>query len=77
MPHEFTEWEKEAEPLAGSTRGGGPPQKITGFGVLDPPVPPKKRPTRLPPIPASWLVRVFAAIILIGFVIGAFLLLLR
>lgn len=77
MPHEFTEREKEAEPLAGSNRGGGPPRKITAIGVLDPPVPPKKRPTSLPPIPASLLVRVFAAIILIGFVLGAFLLLIH
>lgn len=76
MPYESTEWEHEPEPQASSSRGGIPPRKITGVGVLDPPVPPKRRPGPLLPIPASTLKRIFAAIILIGIVIGTALLLL-
>jgi hypothetical protein len=75
MPHEFTDWEQEPEAQAGSSRRGGPPRKFTGVGVLDPPVPPKRQRGPLPPIPASWLIRILAAIILIGIVVGALLLL--
>src|SRR5271168_2585411 len=50
-------------------------RKITGVGVLDPPVPPRKQPGPLTPIPASWLKRAIAVIILIGVAITAALLL--
>ena len=75
MPYEFTDREYEPEAQASASRGALPPRKITGVGVLDPPVPPKKQPGPLPPIPASWLKRAVAVIILIGIaVIAAFLL---
>jgi hypothetical protein len=66
MPYEFTDREYEPEAQASASRGGVPPRKITGVGVLDPPVPPKKQPGRLTPIPASWLKRAIAVMILIG-----------
>lgn len=66
MPYEFTDREYEPEAQASSSRGGVPPRKFTGVGVLDPPVPPKKQPGPLTPIPASWLKRAIAVIILIG-----------
>ena len=66
MPYESTDRENEPEPQASSSRGGLPPRKIAGVGVLDPPVPPRKRPGPLTPIPASWIKRIFAVIILIG-----------
>jgi hypothetical protein len=75
MPYEFTKREYEPEPQAASSRGGLPPRKITGVGVLDPPVPPKKRPGPLTPIPASLLKRILAVIILIGVAVIAALLL--
>ena len=76
MPYEFTEFEREPEPQPSSSHGGGPPRKITGVGLLDPPVPPKRQPGPLLPIPASLLIRIFAWIILIGFLLASFLLLL-
>jgi hypothetical protein len=66
MPYEFTDREYEPEAQASSSRGGVPPRKFAGVGVLDPPVPPKKRPGPLTPIPASWLKRAIAVIILVG-----------
>ena len=75
MPYEFTEWEQEPEPQASSSRAGGPPRKITGVGILDPPVPPKRQ-NPLLPIAGSMFVRIFAAIILIGMVVVTFLMLL-
>jgi hypothetical protein len=74
-PYEFTDREYEPEPQASSSRGGLPPRKITGVGVLDPPVPPKKRPGPLTPIPASWLKRAVAVIILIAIAATAAMLL--
>jgi hypothetical protein len=69
MPHEFTEYEDEPEPQSSSAHGGSPGQ-LTGAGILDPPVPPR-RPRRPPsPIPAlGWPVwmRVCAAIALACF----------
>jgi hypothetical protein len=77
MPYEFTDREYEPEPQASSSRGGLPPRKITGVGVLDPPVPPKKQPGSLTPIPASLLKRVLAVILLIGVAVIAALLLMQ
>jgi hypothetical protein len=51
MPYEFTDREYEPEAQASASRGGIPPRKITGVGVLDPPVPPKKQPGPLTPDP--------------------------
>jgi len=50
MPYEFSEWDDEPEPQAGSSRLGGPPGKSIGIGVLDPPGPPSK-----PGLPRVWL----------------------
>jgi hypothetical protein len=76
MPYDFTEWEKEPEPQTSSSRSSGPPRKLTGIGVLDPPVPPKRQPGPLPAIPASTWLRIFAAIVLIGIAALTFLMLL-
>ena len=69
MPYEFAENEYELDPQASSARGGGPPRKRTGIGVLDPPFPPKRPPgailTRL-------LWRMAAALLLAGLVIMTF-----
>jgi len=77
MGYQYSEREHELEPQASSSRGGNPPRKITGVGVLDPPVPPRKPPGPIAPIPASWLVLVFAAVILIGLFASALLVLLH
>jgi hypothetical protein len=66
MPYEFTEWEPEPEPLASSAHSGAPPRKRIGVGVLDPPVPPRKPVAPIPGIPASTLLRIFAALLLAG-----------
>ncbi|MGB6199083.1 MAG: hypothetical protein WA871_12555 [Candidatus Acidiferrales bacterium] len=74
MPHQFAEYEEEPEAAASSARGGSPPRKFTGAGILDPPVP-YKRPRSPSPIPAlTWLfwLRACAAIILGG--LGALIL---
>jgi hypothetical protein len=73
MPYEFTEWEPEPEPVASSNRSGGPPRKVTGVGVLDPPVPPKRAIGPIPRIPASLLLRIFAALLLAGIGVAFFL----
>jgi hypothetical protein len=75
MPYEFHEWEEELAPQASSARIGGPPRKAAGIGVLDPPGPPKRPPGPLAAFPSSFLVRVFAGVILAGLAISLFLLL--
>jgi hypothetical protein len=65
MPYEIAEWEQEPEAqTSGPT--GGPPQKSTGIGVLDPPVPPKKPLGPIPGIPASWPLRILAGMLLVA-----------
>lgn len=66
MPYEFREWEQELAPQASSARLGGPPRKLTGTGVLDPPRPPRRPPGPLATLPASFLKRLLAALILAG-----------
>ena len=73
MGYEFIEREDELEAQASSSRGGLPPRKITGVGVLDPPVPPKRQPVPTPSIPASRLVRIFAVMLLVGLFVTAIL----
>jgi hypothetical protein len=75
MGYEYHEREQELEPQAASSRGSLPPRKITGVGVLDPSVPPRRPPGPIAPIPASWLVSAFAAMLLIGLFVSAILLL--
>lgn len=74
MPHEFHPREEEPEAEAGGRRIGGPPNKHTAAGVLDPPVPPRKPPGPIPAIPRSTLIKIFAIVILLGLAVGAFLL---
>jgi hypothetical protein len=59
MAYQYTEWENEPEPQASSSRSGGPPEKITGIGILDPPLPPANR---TPGIPVG---RIIATVILV------------
>ena len=73
MPYEFSEWEHEPETQTSSSRGGGPPQKITGVGLLDPAVPPKRQGPVFP-ISTTMFLRIFAAIVLVGMLVGMFLL---
>jgi hypothetical protein len=66
VPYDFTENEHELDPQAFSARGGRPPRKRSGIGVLDPPFPPKRPPGPIPAAPTSLLFRVFAGLILVG-----------
>jgi hypothetical protein len=61
MAYEFSEWEQEPEPQQSSGHSVIPPRTITGVGVLDPSVPPKK--------PPSVLLRILAALVLVGVVV--------
>jgi len=64
MPHDFAEYEPDLEPQASSARGGGPPPKFTGVGVVDPPRPPKRPLRPIPFSPTSLLWRIAAALLL-------------
>lgn len=66
MPYDFAENEFELDPQAASARGGGPPGKRTGIGVLDPPFPSKRPPGPIPAVPSSLLFRIFAGLLLAG-----------
>lgn len=66
MPYDFAENEFELDPQAASARGGGPPRKRTGIGVLDPPFPPKRPPGPIPTVPSSLRIRIFAGLLLAG-----------
>jgi len=76
VPYEFAENEYELDPQASSTRGGGPPHKRTGTGVLDPQFPPKRPPGPIPAAPTSLLWRMAAALLLTGLAAAILLLLL-
>ena len=65
MPYEFAENEFELGPQASATRGGGPPHKRTGIGVLDP-FPPKRPPGPIPAAPTSLFWLMAAALLLAG-----------
>jgi hypothetical protein len=75
VPYDFAENEYELGPQAYSARGGGPPRKQTGIGVLDSPFPPKRPPGPVPAIPSSLLFRIFAGLILAGLAVALFFLL--
>ena len=75
MPYEFDENAFELEPVASSARSGGPPRKLTGIGVLDPPVPPKRPPGPIPFSPASLFLRVLGGLLLLGLASGILFLL--
>jgi len=65
------------EPQASSARGGGPPRKFTGIGVLDPPRPPKRPLGPIPSSPTSLLWRIAATLLLAVIAAMMFFLLLR
>jgi hypothetical protein len=69
MPYEFTEHEYEPETQSSSSRGGYPPRKITGVGILEPSMPPRRQ-NPLFPISAPMFVRILAAIMLVAIVVG-------
>ena len=75
MPYEFAENEFELEPDASSARSGGPPKKLTGTGVLDPPVPPRRPPGAIPAAPASLFLRILGGLLLVGLASGILFLL--
>ncbi|OLB35005.1 MAG: hypothetical protein AUH11_16055 [Acidobacteria bacterium 13_2_20CM_57_17] len=75
MPYDFAENEYELDPQASSARGGGPPRKLTGAGVLDPPFPPKRPPGPIPTVPSSMMFRILAGAVLAGLATALFFLL--
>jgi hypothetical protein len=75
VPYNFGENEYEMDPLASSARGGGPPRKFAGIGVVDPPFPPKRPNGAVPAVPSSLLIRVLAGLILTGIAVTLFFLL--
>ena len=75
MPYEYREWEEDLEPQASSARTGGPPRKMTGIGVLDPPLPSRRPPGPLAALHVSFLMRLLAALILFGLAGSLYLLL--
>lgn len=75
MPYDFSESEFELEPQVSSARGGGPPRKSSGIGILDPPFPPKRPPGPIPSVPSSLFVGILAGLLLAGVVIATLLLL--
>jgi len=77
MPYEFQEWDCQPEAQAASARGGVPPRKVTGIGVLDPPVPPRRPLGPLAALPASFLVRLLAALLLAGIAVFTLIALFR
>jgi hypothetical protein len=66
VPYDFAENEYELDPQASSARGGDPPRKRTGIGVLDSPFPPKRPPGPIPTVPSSLLFGIFAGLLLAG-----------
>ena len=72
MPCDFAENEFELDPQPASARGGGPPRKRTGIGVLDPPFPPKRAPGPIPAAPTSLLWRIAATLLLAVLVVMTF-----
>jgi hypothetical protein len=73
MPYEFSSWEHEPETQTSSAPGGGPPRKMTGVGLLDPAVPPKRQDPSFP-VSSTMFLRIFAVILLVGILVGVFLL---
>ena len=74
MPYEFSENEFELEPQTAASRGGSPPLKRSGIGVLDPPFPPKRPPGPIPAAPLSRLFRIVAAVVLVALAVALIML---
>jgi len=66
VPYDFTEDEFELEPEASSAHSGGPPRKLSGIGVIDPPFPPRRPPAPIPTVPSSLFARILAGLLLAG-----------
>jgi hypothetical protein len=66
VPYDFAENEFELDAQTASARGGGPPRKLAGAGVLDPPFPPRRPPGPVPTVPSFLLFRIFAGLLLAG-----------
>jgi hypothetical protein len=64
--YDFADYDDDLEPQACSLRGGGPPRKGTGIGVLDAPIPPKGPPGPVASAPTSVRFRIFAGLVLAG-----------
>jgi hypothetical protein len=75
VPYDFAENEYELDPQASPARGGGPPRKFAGIGVVDPPFPPKRPNGFVPAGPTSLFIRVFSGLILTGIAVTLFFLL--
>jgi len=75
MPWEFAENEFELEPKSSSAHSGGPPPKLTGIGVVDPPLPPRRPPGPIPGAPTSLFLRVLGGLLLLGLAAGILFLL--
>ena len=73
MTYKFGEWDHEPDTQASSSRAGWPPRKTTAIGLLDPEVP-SRRQGPLFPISAMVLMRICATVILVGMLVGIFLL---
>jgi len=71
MPYEFAENEFALEPEASSARSGGPPRKLAGIGVIDPPVPPKRPPGPNPAGLVPVFLCVLGGLLLLGLASGA------
>ena len=74
MAYDFAENEYELDPQASSMRGG-PPRKLTGTGVVDPPFPPKRPPGPIPTAPSSLLFHILPGLLLAGLTVLTLLLL--
>jgi hypothetical protein len=75
MPYDFAENEFAPETACSSARGGAPPRKLGGIGILDPPVPPKRPPGPIPAAPASLFLRILGSLLLLGLAAGILFLL--
>ena len=71
MSYEYHEHDYEPEPQAAGSRRGIPPRKTNGVAVLDPPVPPRKQPRPLSPIPTALIIRILVIVILLGILLVA------
>ena len=73
MPYEFLENEFEPQTASSAARSGSPPNKLTGSGILDPAVPPKRPPGPIPATPTSLLFRILLGLLLVGLATGLLL----
>jgi len=55
-----------SSPKLRPAHSGGPPSKLTGIGVLVPPVPPGRPPGPIPAAPASLFLRILGGLLLLG-----------